>query len=142
MLKESILLVASTGLVIYFITPSEEPKPVEPVQAEVQEVVQPVAPVSDDSWEDDETEESDDENFVFGEPMVVAGSESEDQPWDEDNIAGAEYQSDNKKSRSRSFGGSNEPSSGSPRPGELGSLQNPIERNSSGGPDPVDADED
>ncbi|CAO1653361.1 hypothetical protein [Parasphingorhabdus sp. NYA22] len=141
MLKESILLVASTGLVIYFITPSEEPKPVEPVPVEVQEMVQPVAPVSDDGWENEDSETTDDENFVFGEPMVVAGSESEEQPWDEDNNVIAGYQSDNKKSRSRSSGGSNEPSSGSPRPGELGSLQNPIERNSSGGRTPVDTDE-
>lgn len=142
MLKESILLVASTGMVIYFITPSEEPKKVQPVQAEVQEVIRPVTQISDDSWENDETEEADDDNFVFGEPMTVAGNESEEQPWDEDNNASLQYQPDNKRSTSRSSGGSNEPSSGSRRPGELGSLQNPIERNSRSGPDPVDADED
>jgi len=141
MLKESILLVASTGMVIYFITPSEEPKKVQPVQPEVQEMIQPVAQISEDSWEDDESEEADDENFVFGEPMTFAGSENEEEPLDEDRSASLQYQSDDKRSTSRSSGGRNEPSSGSPRPGELGSLQNPIERNGSSGPEPVDTDE-
>ena len=91
MLKESILLVASTGMVIYFITPSEEPQKVQPVQAEAQEIIRPVTQLSDDSWEGDETEEADDDNFVFGEPMTVAGSGSEEQPWDEDNNASLQY---------------------------------------------------
>lgn len=129
MLKESILLVASTGLVIYLITPSEEPPKAEPVAAEVQEMIQPVAQISDDSWEADESEEADDENFVFGEPMTIAGNESDEQLWDEDNNPNLQHQPSSKGSNSRPFsGGRNQPLAGSPPPGAPGSIENPIER--------------
>ncbi|ATW04547.1 hypothetical protein [Sphingorhabdus sp. YGSMI21] len=134
MLKESILLVASTGLLIYFITPKEEPPKTAPVAAEVQEMAPPVAPVSDDSWEEDDSEDSDYENFVFGEPMTVAGSEGDD-PWDEDHNPSLQYQADKSPSKSRSSVGEAPPLAGSPRPGEPGSQQNPIERSEGSGED-------
>lgn len=142
MLKESIVLVASTGLLIFFITPSEEPPKAEPVEAEVQEVIRPVTQTSDDSWENDENEEAGDENFVFGEPMIVAGSGSDEQSGDEDNSVSSQYQSDNEGSKSGSFSSSrNERSAGNPRPGDPGSIQNPIELNRNKGPAPTSSDD-
>ncbi len=138
MLKESILLVASTGLLIYFITPSDEPPKDVPVEKEAPKIVKPVAPVSDDSWGDDEEDDSDYENFVFGEPMTASGSDDSDDPWDDDHNPSLQYQPDKVASGNRSSGAGDSPLAGSPRPGEPGSLQNPIERNGRPGPGPND----
>jgi len=139
MLKESLLLVASTGVLIYFVTPSEEPPQVQPVVEEAPAIIQAEPPEPEDSWEADDSEDGGDENFVFGEPMTIAGSESQE-PWDEDTTPSLQYQPDKVTSKTRYSGSSARPLAGSPRPGELGSQQNPIERNN-GGPPPVDMDD-
>jgi hypothetical protein len=122
MLKESILLVASTGVLIYLVSPSGEPPKPEPVKEEVQKIVASPAPASDDSWEySDEDMETDDDNFTFGEPMTFLDNDenepSSDQP---PSVAPA-------SAGSRSFADSApSPSGGSPRPGAPGSRENPI----------------
>lgn len=68
MLKESILFVASTGVLIYMLVPSNEP-PAEPAAPMEERTAKPPAQTSDDGWGYDEEDEAD-ENFTFGEPMM------------------------------------------------------------------------
>jgi hypothetical protein len=125
MLKESILFVASTGVLIYLLAPSSEPP-----EAESLEQTEPITATSsvqnsNDGWDSDSSgddgwgDEDDmvDENFVFGEPMTVLDSDNGDR--------------DKAKNSSRS-----QPSAKSAGSGEPGSIYNPITATPKDLPDP------
>ncbi|WP_373490564.1 hypothetical protein [Parasphingorhabdus sp.] len=86
MLKEAILFVASTGVLIYLIAPSGEPPEAEPVeQTEPLVATSPVQNMNDgwgsdgsgdDGWGDED--EAVDENFTFGDPMIVLDRQDDD----------------------------------------------------------------
>ena len=145
MLKESILFVASTGLLIYFIAPSSEPP--EPVKDQVQEPVRPVVETPDDGWGYEDEEDGDDEayaeeSFTFGDPMTLLDDDSADDRLDDPSDR--PEQPDNSGSRNRPSGTSASvraaarSSPNSPRPGEPGSLENPIVLTTNNPADPVD----
>lgn len=147
MLKESILFVASTGLLIYFIAPSSEPP--EPVKDQVQEPVRPVVETPDDGWGYEDEEDGDDEayaeeSFTFGDPMTLLDDDSADDRLVEDDPSDRPEQPDNSGSRNRPSGTSASvraaarSSPNSPRPGEPGSLENPIVLKTNNPADPVD----
>ena len=140
MLKESILFVASTGLLIYFIAPSDAPPADQPVKEQVQEPVKPAVQASDDGWdnEDDEDEDSE-ESFVFGDPMTVLDDENDSESVDEELRSARQEQADNSGARnSASASRTPKPSPNSPRSGEPGSLENPIVFKTNNPVDPVD----
>ncbi len=123
MLKESILLVASTGVLIYLIAPSDAPPEPEPVKVEVPKAVERVMLPSDDGWDyDDGDGEDSDDDFTFGEPMTFLDSDNDQTSTDQSSSNG-QGQSGNSGSIARSR---KAPSAGSPRPGKPGSLENPI----------------
>ena len=139
MLKESILFVASTGLLIYFMAPADKPQEAKPVQAVVQEPVKPAVDSSDDGWGYDEDEGDVGEAFTFGEPMTLLDDGSADDPGDEDPPAKRQEQSDG--GRSATSGSARAPSGSSPnsvRSGEPGSLENPIVFKTNNPANPVD----
>jgi len=125
MLKESILFVASTGLLIYFISPSDEPHKAEPVKEQVQKQAKPLAPASDDGWGDDEDEYDSEGSFTFGEPMTDPDDDEDEQALDEDDRSDRQEQADNQESKSTARG-KNRSSGRSPGSGEPGSIDNPI----------------
>ncbi|MEH6790743.1 hypothetical protein [Parasphingorhabdus sp.] len=69
MLKESILFVAGTGLMVYFLAPTATPPEEKPVSEAVQQPLPTVQESPDDAWGYDE-EESGADSFTFGDPMV------------------------------------------------------------------------
>lgn len=139
MIKESILFVASTGLLIYFIAPSDKAPEKKPVQAEVQEPVNPAANSSDDGWGYDDGEGDAEESFTFGEPMTLLDDEGAGDPVDEDPPAKRQEQADSGgSSASRSARVQARPSPNSPRRGEPGSLENPIVFKTNNPPNPTD----
>ena len=125
MLKESILFVASTGVLIYLIAPADAPPKPEPVVVAVQEEVPSAAP--EDSWDydDDDTEES----FVFGEPVTVLdGDDDEDDESssDQSELVG-QVQPPNRASQRRSIASNGIIVEGrTPKPGAPGSIENPL----------------
>ncbi|MFK7843443.1 MAG: hypothetical protein AB8B54_14345, partial [Sphingorhabdus sp.] len=84
MLKESILFVASTGLLIYFVTPSDEPPKPETVKAELEEPSKPATQSPDNAWDYDGEDEEDEEeeSYTFGEPMTGMDDAESDQDAD------------------------------------------------------------
>ncbi|NCN83996.1 MAG: hypothetical protein GW808_14940 [Sphingomonadales bacterium] len=130
MLKESILLVASTGVLIYLIAPSNAPPKPEPAKVEAPKAVKPLMQPSDDGWDyDDGDSEVGDEEFTFGEPMTFVDGGNEQASPDQSPSNGQ-----GQSGSSGSFASSgNAPSRGNRRPGAPGSLQNPIVMNPGGG---------
>lgn len=138
MLKESILFVASTGLLIYFITPSDEPAKPETVGQVAQKTLKPSVQTADDGWGYDD-DEGDGESFVFGEPVADQDGDDDDQSRDEDDSSDRQGQSDNTGSITSSFTYNRKmASAGSPRSGQKGSLDNPIIFKTNNPSDPID----
>ncbi len=140
MLKESILFVASTGLLIYFIAPSDKAPEAEPVAAKLQEPAKPAVEPPDNAWgAEEEDDYADGESFVFGEPMTVLDDENGEKSSDEEQLSDRPEQADNSKSQTRdSARAAANPSPNSPRSGEPGSLENPIVFKTNNPADPVD----
>ena len=147
MLKESILFVASTGLLIYFIAPSDEPA--APVKQQVQQPAKPAVETPDDGWGyedegDGEEEAYADDNFTFGEPMTLVDDDSAGDSQAEDDPSDRPEQPDNSRTRSKSSGTSAairsavRVSPNSPRAGEPGSPENPIVFKTNNPTDPAD----
>ena len=134
MLKESILLVASTGVLIYLIAPSEPAPQPEPAKEEVQKIAASPPPPSKDVWDYDDETDSGNEDFTFGEPMTfVDDGGNEPPPSNGQGNSGATgwY--------SQSLASNAPPSSGrSPRPGAPGSRENPIALDTDGRTSPTD----
>lgn len=128
MLKESLIFVLSTGVLIYLIAPSAEPEKPQPVVEEPKPTAPPPAPVQspDDAWGYDDEEES--ETFTFGEPMTHLDDGIGDEADEEDSGSGRPASWGDSPSGNRSFASNGDmaPANG-PKPGEKGSRENPIE---------------
>lgn len=145
MVKESILFVVSTGLLIYFVTPSEDPPKADAGADEVQTQVTPPVQSSDDGWGYEDGEEQDDESFVFGEPLTSFDNDYETDSDDtssadeEEGSSRREQQADAGRSSSRSASRSQPKySPNSPQPSEKGGIDNPIVFETRTPSDPVD----
>lgn len=145
MLKESILFVASTGLLIYFVTPSEEPAQPETIKAEVEEPSKPVAQSPDNAWgyEDEDDEEDEEQSHTFGEPMTGMDddddSNQDEDSKDEDVSSDRQDDWSNAGSTTTSYTKTSKVASpDSPKPGDLGSLENPVVLKTSNPENPVD----
>ncbi|WP_339690871.1 hypothetical protein [uncultured Parasphingorhabdus sp.] len=128
MLKESLIFVLSTGVLIYLIAPSAEPEKPQPVVEEAKPVAPPPAPVQspDDAWDYDDEEE--DESFTFGEPLTHLDDGISDESDEEDGGSGRPASWGESPSGNRSFASNgNMAPVNSPKPGEKGSRENPIE---------------
>ena len=128
MVKESVLFVASTALLVYFVTPVDEPPEVEPAVEEVKNPVADVSAAPDDGWDYDD-ESTDDGTFVFGEPLVYSdGGDEAGAAIDEEEAGADRSQSAAKAPRlaAPTTRTSRQPSSGSPGPSEKGGVDNPI----------------
>ncbi|PHR21246.1 MAG: hypothetical protein COA41_02830 [Sphingopyxis sp.] len=119
MLKESILLVASTGMLVYVFAPSEPPPAPEPAKVEVQKKVEPLVPPSEESWNN---EDAGDEVFTFGEPVAFEDGEADPIQPGQLQPAGTVPPA---RSRSSS-GGNNNPVATSRPPGSPGTMENPM----------------
>lgn len=125
MLKEAGLFIISAGFLVYFISPSEEePKP-KPPAAEVTKKANTAPAQEADDWGDDEQ----DEDFVFGEPLVYSeDSESEAEDEAQETLSAAPAVSPQPiQSASRRTYRKSPVFKKSPAPGELGSRENPID---------------
>ncbi len=128
MLKESLIFVLSTGVLVYLIAPSAEPEKPQPVVEEAEPANPPPAPIQspDDAWGYDDEEES--ESFTFGEPMTHLDDGIGDESDDEDSDSGRPASWGDAPSGSKSFAGNgNMPPIDAPKPGGKGSRENPIE---------------
>ncbi|WP_339824032.1 hypothetical protein [uncultured Parasphingorhabdus sp.] len=128
MLKESLIFVLSTGVLIYLIAPSAETANPQPVVDEVEEAAPPPAPVQspEDAWGYEDEDEG--ESFTFGEPLVHLNDNSGDKSDQEDSGSGRPASWGDPPSGSRSFASNGDIASAkSPKPGEKGSRENPIE---------------
>lgn len=135
MIKEAGLFLISAAFLVYFISPvKEEPSP-PPVKIETNQKAVSSTSNDADYWGGDEYGEDDNEQeFVFGEPMVStepitqsdysSGSDGADEADKTRETASSTVSPpDNTSSRSVK----NRPiHSSSPKPGELGSAENPI----------------
>ncbi|WP_417590809.1 hypothetical protein [Parasphingorhabdus sp.] len=142
MLKESILFVASTGLLIYFVTPSSEPSKPETVKEEIQKAATPTTQPADNAWDYDDAEEGE-ESFTFGEPTMDLDTDYDDgddnAAIDEDDASARSTRSEESTSRTQSADRSNRSSfANSPASSELGSVDNPIVLKSRNPSDPAD----
>jgi len=139
MIKEAILFVASTGLLLYFIAPSDKAPEAEAVKEQVQKPVKRNVPPADDGWGDDDDEAESDESFTFGEPMTLLDDESADDSVDEEQPADSQEQADNSDSgSSASARAKARYAPDSPRSGKPGSLENPIVFKTNNPPNPSD----
>jgi len=134
MIKEAGLFIISTGFLIYFISPVQKEQ--EPPPAKIEAKQKAVSATNDDSdyWgEEEHDEEADGQEFVFGEPMMST------EPFGEIDYSDSydeESQSDDRKLESEPTPSPNVTTSrtaksrrihsSSPKPGELGSAENPI----------------
>tara|TARA_R110001606_G_scaffold66778_11_gene153343 strand:+ start:1418 stop:1840 length:423 start_codon:yes stop_codon:yes gene_type:complete len=139
MLKESIVFVISTGALIYFISPSDEPAKPEPIKEEVQETVTPATEAPDNAWGYDDETDADGESFTFGDPMTNLDDDVAKPSVDEDDNSGRQEQSSSTQSNSRSSASdSRTVSAASPATSEKGSVDNPIVFKTNNPPDPED----
>ena len=143
MLKESILFVASTGLLIYFVTPSGEPAKPDAVSEEVQKAVPSPPKPADNAWDYDDEEEGGEESFTFGEPTMDLDSGYDDSDEsasiDEDDPSARAAVLEKSTSKTQSAARSNRSSFASSRDSsDLGSVDNPIVLESRNPPNPVD----
>ncbi|GAB5488495.1 MAG: hypothetical protein Pars2KO_20650 [Parasphingorhabdus sp.] len=131
MMKEALLFVASTGVLIYFLSPvSQEEKAIPEKIEEPERVPKPTQSV-DDSWGYEDEDDTTDEDFVFGQPIVMGDDEDyEDENGDEAaREAGSDLSLANGEERQAAFvesvkSGNAHPDS--PQGSQRGSSSNPI----------------
>lgn len=134
MIKEAGIFIVSAAFLVYFISPVEEEKKTLPAQVETEQKAASAPAKNTDYWGDDEYGAGDDrQEFVFGEPMV-----STDPVTDIDESSDGRNE-DERETASSSTAPSKDPPariansrpihSSSPKPGELGSAENPIPLN-------------
>ncbi|HEY9091667.1 hypothetical protein [Parasphingorhabdus sp.] len=135
MIKKAALFVISAAFLVYFIAPVEEEQKPQPTEIKAEQ--KPVSAPSKDAdyWGDDAYgEDSDEQEFVFGEPMMstdpiidtdeFTDNRSEDGSGDERETASSSTNSS--QNRPSAPAKSRPIHSSSPKPGELGSAENPI----------------
>ena len=139
MLKESVLFVGATGLLIFFMTPTDKSDEAKPVDEQTQETPAPSSPSPDDAWGYDDEVEENGEGFVFGEPMTGSDSEPSEPAQDEEKPSAREEQSASNKSSDADYAATrNPPAQNGPSSGSLGSVDNPITLKSNNPANPVD----
>lgn len=140
MIKESIFFVASTGLLIYLVSPEQEPPKTE-VAADVAEKPDVViSPAPDDGWGYDDSS-AEDTGFVFGEPLTLTGEgygDSEATGEDEDGNDRTAAAFDVRGRTGSATSADRQLSANSPGPDERGGMNNPIVLNSESTGNPVD----
>ena len=138
MVKESIMFVAATGLLIYFMTPSDDPAKPEAAALEGQKTVTPAAQSADDIWGYDD-EDDNDESFTFGEPITDLAGDGDEKSQEEDDSSNRQRQSETTESKTTSFSSSRKTASAnSPGSGQIGSINNPIILKTNDPSDPAD----
>ena len=135
MIKKAGLFVISAAFLAYFISPvEEEPKPL-PEETKIEQKTKSTPSDDTDYWGSDESEEE--QEFVFGEPMVstdpiIDTDESSDSNGEDEAGDASESAPRSSVSAQESFSRtvkSRPIHSSSPKPGELGSAENPIRLN-------------
>ena len=130
MIKESILFVAATGVLIYFVTPSDEAPDADGISEDTQKPVILTTQTSDNGWDYDDKEEEDEASFVFGEPLTNLDSDddndsSEDE--EEEDRSDRREQTDSRETATKPATRSRQKySANSPMPSEPGGIDNPI----------------
>ncbi|MEH6757677.1 MAG: hypothetical protein V7676_09200 [Parasphingorhabdus sp.] len=133
MIKEAGLFILSAGFLVYFISPVDD-KP-KPPPSKIETPQKAVSSDEDDAayW-GDESEDEAEQEFVFGEPMTGTDPTSDDDDGhknDEDN----RNREVAPKQKASANNGASRPErippahNKSPKPGELGSAENPIPLN-------------
>lgn len=141
MIKESILFVVSTGLLIYFVTPSDEPAKVDAAPAETQKPVKQATESADDGWGYDDEDAEDDESFEFGEPFSGSDDDSDDRSSDdeEDGSSDREEKAETREARPKPVAKIRKQySANSPQPNEQGGVDNPVIFKTDNPANPVD----
>ncbi|QTD56635.1 hypothetical protein [Parasphingorhabdus cellanae] len=131
MIKQAVLFVASTGLLVYFIMPADKEKPSQPAVQEASGSKSNSQKEIADSWYADS---GDEEDFVFGEPLVYS---EEDKP-SSNNVGEEEGGSQpvvNDVARIEKKRNYVSPAvyNKAPKPGGLGSKERPIDMSPPGG---------
>lgn len=133
MMKEAALFTVSSGVLFYFLSPlSEEPAKVPDEVTQETESAKPEPAKIDDSWGYEGEEDNEDEEFVFGEPLLSDDDgeedyhEESDQSYDElsnfvasNNKSSAQTKSSKSASSSTSY-------TESPQGNQPGSKNNPV----------------
>lgn len=136
MIKKAGIFVVSAGFLVYFISPAEEEQKPPPAKIEAPQKAVSSTDEEADYWGGEEYGEGDNEQeFVTGEPMVSTEPVSAT-GYTSDGEDGA---GDDREDAAKSVPASEPPSpratknrrihSSSPKPGELGSAENPIPLN-------------
>lgn len=137
MIKEAGLFIISAGFLVYFISPrDEQPKPQTP-KIEAPQKTASSYDADADYWGDEaDDDEGVEQEFVFGEPMTSTDPVSEN---DDSDAYDEDDDSSERKVASNSTAASDYEApraartspvnSNSPKPGELGSAENPIPLN-------------
>ncbi|MEW4467246.1 hypothetical protein AB1K62_05370 [Parasphingorhabdus sp. JC815] len=130
MIKEAGIFIISAGFLIYFISPVQEEQKPPPVKIETKQKTVSATSNEDDYWGGEEYGEEEDQEFVFGEPMMSTEpfSQTDTRNLDEDYASTDEHVSTSPSPASRAV--KNRPvHRSSPKSGELGSATNPIPLN-------------
>ena len=131
MIKEAGIFVISAAFLVYFIAPVEKEQTPSPVKIETKQKAVSSANANADYWGGDEYGENDNEQeFVFGEPMISTEpiSETDHSSDGEQGNGSGEGREVRPSPASASSGTANSQRvhSSSPKSGEPGSAQNPI----------------
>ncbi|MEP2102918.1 MAG: hypothetical protein ABJP02_05785 [Parasphingorhabdus sp.] len=132
MIKQAVLFVVSTGVLIYFIAPVDDDKSSQPVVQKASDPKPSNQSASADSWYADSDDEE--EPFVFGQPVTYSDDDESDSGNTDEKER--EYQSTAGEvtgtSRKRSYAGVTA-NSGASKSGRPGSKGNPIDLTPPGG---------
>ncbi|GAA0470678.1 hypothetical protein GCM10009096_09480 [Parasphingorhabdus litoris] len=129
MIKQALLFVVSTGVLIYFVTPVADDKQNQPTVQEASKPKPATQSTTPDYWGDegdDDDTENEGEEFVFGQPVVY--SEEEEEEEDYQPVPPASSIATNQRTSVRRAAASD-----SPKSGRLGSKENPIDLTPPGG---------
>jgi hypothetical protein len=136
MIKEAGLFVISAGFLVYFISPRDEQSKPQPTSAETTQRTVSSDEEEADYWGEEKDDEHAEQEFVFGEPMTGTEPASEDgdsDSYDEDSASREREVASKSKTSSDNTSSpavkSRRIHSSSPKPGELGSAENPIPLN-------------
>lgn len=132
MIKQAALFVVSTGTLIYFIMPVDDQKPTESIAQETSQTKSTVRTSPSNQWGYDDDEGSDE--FIFGEPLEY--SDDADTPADNNGeIAGTAGPTINEPTKRIARTNYISPAvySKAPKPGGIGSKENPIDMTPPGG---------
>ena len=129
MLKEAAIFVVSAGTLVYFLAPVGEDEKPQPEPAGQEQVVAVATETSeDDDWGYED--EGEDDDFAFGQSLLDStGSDSAEEVGDPDENRPARSASRPSENYKRAVAAANRnaprPVARTPKPGEIGSEENP-----------------